>query len=162
LVSPLTTGTSTADTSTRSDVTTDHDLAVPPHRRAQHLDPRSGKDCVEPGGELGVPIADQEPGPGNVLADLHERVAGLLRHPLPDRMRRHPSTWTRRVATSIANSTYSRLRNTVSMVQEVHRQHTLGLGSEELPPGERRPHRRRIDAGAVQDGPHRAGADPAL
>jgi hypothetical protein len=34
-----------------------------------------------------------------------------------------PSTWTRRVAPSIANSTYSRRSKTVSTVQEVHRQH---------------------------------------
>src|SRR6266496_1995450 len=81
---------------------------------------------------------------------------------LTERRSPAPSTWTRRVATSITNSTYSRLSNTVSTVQEVHRQHTLGLGPEELPPGERRPLGRRSNPGAPQDGPHRAGPDPAL
>jgi len=61
-----------------------------PHRRAQHLDPRSGKDPIERHGELGIPITDQEPEPGDVLADSHNQVAGLLRHPLPHRMPRHP------------------------------------------------------------------------
>ncbi len=50
----------------------------------------------------------------------------------------------------------------MSTVQEVHRQHTLGLGTQELPPGERRPHRRRSNPGAPQNGPHGAGPDPAL
>jgi len=48
----------------------------------------------------------------------------------------------------------------VSTVQEVHRQHTLGLGPEELPPGERRPRRCWGNTGALQDGPHGAGPDP--
>src|SRR6266568_3975199 len=69
---------------------------------------------------------------------------------LTERRSPAPSTWTRRVATSITNSTYSRLSNTVSTVQEVHRQHTLGLGPEELPPGERRPLGRRSNPGAAE------------
>ena len=42
-------------------------------------------------------------------------------------------------------------------VKQVHRQDTLGLGPEELPPGDRRPLRCRVDTGAVQDGPDGAG-----
>jgi hypothetical protein len=71
-----------------------------------------------------------------------------------------PSTWTRRVPTSSTNSTYSRCRNTVSTVKQVHRQDALGLGAEEPPPGDRRARRCRVDAGPVQDGPYRAGPDP--
>jgi hypothetical protein len=43
---------------------------------------------------------------------------GLLGHPLPTGYGVTPSTWTRRVATSIANSTYSRCRKTVSTVKK--------------------------------------------
>jgi hypothetical protein len=41
--------------------------------------------------------------------------------------------------------------------EEVHRQHTLGLGAEAPPPRERRPLGRRGDTAAVQDGPDGAG-----
>jgi hypothetical protein len=44
--------------------------------------------------------------------------------------------------------------------EEVHRQHTLGLGPEELPPPERRPDRCRVDTAALQDGPDGAGPKP--
>jgi hypothetical protein len=71
-----------------------------------------------------------------------------------------PSTRTRRVATSITNSTYSRFNNTVSTVKQVHRQHTGGLGPQELPPGKRRPPWCRINPAAVQDGPHGARPHP--
>jgi hypothetical protein len=46
--------------------------------------------------------------------------------------------------------------------EEVDGQHAAGLCAEELPPGDRRPPWCGIDAGALQDGPHRAGPDPAL
>jgi hypothetical protein len=53
----------------------------------------------------------------------------------------------------------------VSTVKQVHRQHTLGLGAEELPPAQGRPDRCRVDTGALQDGPDGAGpnlvAEPA-
>ena len=51
-------------------------------------------------------------------------------------------------------------RNTVSTVKQVHRQHALGLGAAEPPPGQRRPLGRRFDARPVEDGPYRAGPDP--
>jgi len=41
-----------------------------------------------------------------------------------------------------------------------HRQHTLGLGLQELPPSQRRPRRRWSNATALQDRPHGAGSDP--
>jgi len=51
-------------------------------------------------------------------------------------------------------------RNTVSTVKQVHCRHAVGLGGEELPPGQRRPLGRRFDAGPLQDGPDRAGPNP--
>jgi hypothetical protein len=48
------------------------------------------KDRVERGGELHVLVADQAPEVAEAVFELHEQVAGLLRHPLPDWMRGHP------------------------------------------------------------------------
>jgi len=39
-----------------------------PHWRAQHFDRLAGEDRVERGGELRIPIADQEPDPAEVLS----------------------------------------------------------------------------------------------
>jgi hypothetical protein len=44
--------------------------------------------------------------------------------------------------------------------EEVHRQHTLGLCPEELPPGQGRPLGRRSNTGTVEDGPYGTGPDP--
>jgi hypothetical protein len=46
--------------------------------------------------------------------------------------------------------------------EQVHRQHTGSLRPEELPPGERRPHRRRSNPGTPQDHPTRCWPDPVL
>jgi hypothetical protein len=41
------------------------------HRRDKHLDRLGGKDPIERGGELGIPIADQESESAEVVADRH-------------------------------------------------------------------------------------------
>jgi hypothetical protein len=41
-----------------------------PHRRGQHLDRLGGKDPVERGGELGIPIANQEPEPADAVVEV--------------------------------------------------------------------------------------------
>ena len=46
-----------------------------------------------------------------------------------------PRMCTRRVATSMANSTYRRLRKIASTVEEIAGQQTAGLVAEECPPG---------------------------
>jgi hypothetical protein len=61
-----------------------------PHRRSRHLDPLSAEDRVERGGELGIPIADHKPETSGAVAEFHQQVPGLLGHPLPHWMRRHP------------------------------------------------------------------------
>jgi hypothetical protein len=110
----------------------------PPRRSTRRTrSPLGREDRVERGGELGISISDEPPELADAVLQPHKQVAGLLHHPRPHWMGRHPSTCTWRVATSITNSTYSRCRNTVSTVKQVHRQHTLGLGAEEPPPGQR-------------------------
>jgi hypothetical protein len=49
-----------------------------------------GEDGVERGGELRVPIADQEPEPADTVVNGHNQVAGLLGHPRLHWVRRHP------------------------------------------------------------------------
>src|SRR6266545_1890791 len=90
-----------------------------PYRRAQHLDPLGGEDRVERGGELRIPVPDQEPELADAVLQAHEQAAGMLRHHAAAGWAVTPSTWTRWLATSIANNTYSRRSNTVSTVKKV-------------------------------------------
>jgi hypothetical protein len=49
-----------------------------PRRDLDHLDARIGQHRVERCREMSGPIADEEPEPGDMLAEVHEEVAGLL------------------------------------------------------------------------------------
>src|SRR4051812_9349111 len=57
-----------------------------PDRGANDADVGAGEHGVERGGELAVPVVDQEPEPVSALAELYEQVAGLLRNPIPGRV----------------------------------------------------------------------------
>ena len=57
-----------------------------PDRGSDDLDVGAGEDRVERGGELAVPVADQEPEPFGVVREVHEQVADLLGHPGSGRM----------------------------------------------------------------------------
>jgi hypothetical protein len=52
-----------------------------PDRGADDADVRAGEHGVERGGELAVPVADQEPEPVRSLSEVHQQVAGLLGDP---------------------------------------------------------------------------------
>ena len=54
-----------------------------PRRDLDHLDACIGQDCVERCRELSGSVADEEPEPGGVLAEVHQQVAGLLSSPRP-------------------------------------------------------------------------------
>jgi hypothetical protein len=67
-----------------------------PNRRADDLDTSRAPDIVERPGELGVPVADQEPEHGGTVTQVQEEIAGLLGHPRAARVGRdtgqvHPS-----------------------------------------------------------------------
>jgi hypothetical protein len=51
--------------------------------------PASASTASERGRELSGPIADQEPEPGDVVAEFHDEVAGLLGGPRSVGMRGH-------------------------------------------------------------------------
>ena len=54
-----------------------------PDRGADDPHVGAGEDGVEGGGELAVPVADQEPEPVGAIAEVHQQVAGLLGDPGP-------------------------------------------------------------------------------
>ena len=58
-------------------------------RDLDHLDARVRQDRVERRRELTGPIADQEPKPADVLAEIRQQVAGLLGGPGAVGMRGH-------------------------------------------------------------------------
>ena len=58
-------------------------------RDLDHLDTDIGQYRVERGRELPAPIADEEPEPRDVFAQVHEKVAGLLGGPGPVGMPGH-------------------------------------------------------------------------
>jgi len=71
-----------------------------------------------------------------------------------------PARYTRRVASSMNTSAYSRRNSTLSTVKKSAGDDPAGLGSQELPPCLGGATRRRIDPGLLQDRPHSAGRDP--
>jgi hypothetical protein len=60
-----------------------------PDRRLDHPRAVPGEDVVECGGELAVPIANEEPELPGSLTEVHHEVTGLLGGPGPGRMSRH-------------------------------------------------------------------------
>jgi hypothetical protein len=70
-----------------------------PYRRAQHLDPLGGKNRVERGAELHVPITDQEPKIPDAASRPMRRLRACCVTHAPTGYGVTPSRWTRRVAT---------------------------------------------------------------
>jgi len=60
-----------------------------PRRNLDHVDTCVRHDCVERRRELPGPIADEESEPVDVLAEVHQQVAGLLGSPRPVRVSGH-------------------------------------------------------------------------
>src|SRR4051812_50062443 len=56
-----------------------------PRRNPDHLDTRVRQDRIERTRELTGPIPDQEPKPGDAVAEAHHEAAGALRGPGPAR-----------------------------------------------------------------------------
>jgi hypothetical protein len=109
---------------------------------------------------LGFPIPDQEPEPVGSLAEFHQQVPGLLGQPLPAGCALTPSTWTRRLPTLVANSTYGRRSNTVSTVNKPTARIRCAWARRNYPPGHRRPLRGGINPGTREKRPDHAGSDP--
>src|SRR5215218_6111000 len=89
-------------------------------RRDEHLGALGAEHVVESATELRVAVAEHKAQSLSSLGCRQEEVAGLLGDPAAVRVGRHPSRWTRRVANSMKNSTYSRRRQMVSTVKKSH------------------------------------------
>ncbi|HXZ73150.1 MAG TPA: hypothetical protein VEH31_20055 [Streptosporangiaceae bacterium] len=59
-------------------------------RSPDHPHADGGEDRVERRGELGIPVADDELEDVRAVLKGHQKVPGLLRHPLPGRMSDDP------------------------------------------------------------------------
>jgi hypothetical protein len=89
-----------------------------PHRRPQHPQSLGSKDRIERYGELRIPIPDQNRNwPTRSSRPMTRLRACWVTHS-PTGCDVTPSTWTRRVATSITNSTFNRCNKTVSTVKK--------------------------------------------
>jgi hypothetical protein len=75
------------------------------HRRDQHLGALGAEHVVEAAGELRVAVAQHEAQLSFSFAEHQQQVAGLLGNPGAVRVGVTPAKWTRRVPTSMKNST---------------------------------------------------------
>jgi hypothetical protein len=84
-----------------------HDRVRPrrPDRGADDPDIGTGEDRVERGGELTIPVTDQEPEPIGSITEIHQQVAGLLGDPGPVGWAVIPAMCTRRRPRSITTRT---------------------------------------------------------
>jgi hypothetical protein len=87
-------------------------------RRDQHLGVLRTEHVVEPAAELRVTIANKEADPASSILEDKQQVAGLLGDPQTVGLGVIPAKWTRRVSSSMKNSTYSRCSQTVSTVKK--------------------------------------------
>jgi hypothetical protein len=130
------------------------------HRRAHDPDALGTEDRIEAVGELRVPIANQELELPDAVRQVHQQVAGLLDYPSPSRVGRHPQDVDAAAGDLHHKQHIQPPEQHCVDVEEVARQHALGLCGQELPPGRPRPARRRIDAGAFEEQPHGARRHP--
>jgi hypothetical protein len=110
---------------------------------------------VEPGGEAGVPVMQDELHPRPSILQVHEQVPGLLHHPRLDRVLRDAEDSDPSAA--MLDDGQDMHLGAVDQVgdEEVQRQDPLRLGSEELAPARAVPAGRRVDPGVPEDLPDR-------
>ena len=106
-----------------------------------------------------ITIMNQEPQRAKAVPHVHGEVAGLLRRPRPGRVRGHPGHVQPSGAVLDEHQHIEPLEQHRLDDQEVTGDDGVRLGGEELPPGRPGPPRRGIDAGGVQDLPHRGRGD---
>jgi hypothetical protein len=88
------------------------------HGRADHLGPGRPPRVVERPGELGVPVADQELERGGLLVGTATRLRACWATHHPVGYAVTPARCTRRLPSSMKNSTYTLRRKTVSTVKK--------------------------------------------
>ena len=130
------------------------------NRGADDADVGASEHCIEGGGELAVPVTDQEPKLLGSITEVHEQVAGLLSDPGPGGM----SGYSRYVHAAAAvldhHEDVEAAQEDGVDVGEVDREDRVGLRGEELPPGRVGPSRGGVEAGGLEDRPDGGGRYP--
>lgn len=124
-------------------------------------DPDAAEDLVDQCRVLAVAVANEEPDPHDTsgVLEVHEQVSDRLGDPDMDGVRGradYPYT-----ATGVVDDGENvlALAGQRDHLDEVHRQDRLRLRAQEVDPGNGCPARGRIDAGSLEDLPHRRGGD---
>jgi hypothetical protein len=86
--------------------------------RDQHLGAVRAEHVVEPAAELRVTIANKETHPASSFLEDKQQVAACWVTQVPLGLAVTPARWTRRVSSSMKNSTYNRRTQTVSTVKK--------------------------------------------
>jgi hypothetical protein len=89
-----------------------------PHRRAEHLATVRAEDLVETAAELGVPVVDKEAHLPARSPSTSRRLRACWVTQRPSGLAVTPVRCTRRVSSSMKNSTYNRRSHTVSTVKK--------------------------------------------
>ena len=126
---------------------------------ADDADVGAGEHGVEGGGELAVPVADQEPELLGAVTEVDQQVAGLLDGPGAGGMGGDPGEVDAAAAVLDHHEHVEAAQEDGVDVGEVDREDCLGLRGEELTPARPGPVRGGIDPGDLQDLPHRRRGD---
>ena len=119
----------------------------------------AGEDGVERGGELAVPVADQEPEPIAAIAEVHQQVAGLLGDPGAGGVGGDPRDVHAAAVVFDDDEDVEAAQERGVDVGEVDREDGMGLRGEELSPGRTGPSGRGIEARVFQDLPDGRGGN---
>jgi hypothetical protein len=116
------------------------------YRGGDDADVGAGEHSVEGGGELAVPVADQEPELVGAVAESDEQVAGLLGHPGSGGVGGDPREVHAAAAVLDHYQDVEAAQEDGVDMREVDREDRLGLHGQKLPPGWSGPVWRGVDA----------------
>jgi len=121
-----------------------------PYRGADDPDVGTGEDRVEGGGELAVPVADQELESVGAFAEVDEQVAGLLGDPGPGGVGGDPGDVYAAAVMLDGDEDVEAAQQDSVDVGEVDREDGMGLRGQELSPGRTGPPGRGIESGVLK------------
>ena len=122
-----------------------------PDRGAEDADVGAGEHRVEGGGELAVPIADQELELGGVVTEVDEQVAGLLGHPGAGGVGGDPGEVYAATAVLDHHQDVEAAQEGGVDVGEVDGEDRVGLRGQELAPGRSGTLRSGVGARGLED-----------
>jgi hypothetical protein len=129
-----------------------------PGRDLDHLDAVGGEDSIKGGGELAVPVTDQEAKRADPLAEVHQQSTGGLGGPGCGRMRSHPEQMYLAGAHFYDKKDLEPAQRDGVQGEEVGGQQPHGLSTQERSPAGVCSPWCRAEAGSGQDSADRTGA----